>query len=162
MDKNTKTIIIYYSAQGHTKDIATKIANNLGADIFEIEPVQPYTEDDLSWFNSDSRVFREHSEENLQDVELKNVSVPNWDAYDRVIIGYPIWWGVSAWPVDSFVKKTDFSGKTVIPFCTSHSSELGASDENLKSKATSGDWQPGFRFFQDATDADIENWIKNL
>lgn len=162
MDKSTKTIIIYYSAQGHTKDIATKIANNLGADIFEIEPVQPYTEDDLSWFNSDSRVFKEHSDESLQDVELKNVNVPNWDAYDRVIIGYPIWWGVSAWPVDSFVKKTNFNGKTVIPFCTSHSSELGASDENLKSKATSGNWQPGFRFFQDATDSDIENWIKSL
>ena len=102
--KNTKTIVIYFSAQNHTKNVATKIATNLNADTFEIEPVEAYTEDDLDWTDSASRVSREHSDASLQNVALKSVSVPNWDEYETVFIGYPIWWGDSAWPVDSFVK----------------------------------------------------------
>lgn len=91
MDKNTKSIIVYFSAQNHTRNIATKIAADINADIFEIEPIQTYTEDDLSWTNSESRVSREHNDESLQEVALKSVSVPNWDEYETVFIGYPIW-----------------------------------------------------------------------
>ena len=162
MNNHNKTIIMYYSAQNHTRNVATKIAANLNADIFEIEPAEPYTEDDLDWTASDSRVSKEHDDASLQDVALKNITVPNWDSYDTVLIGYPIWWGLSAWPVDSFVKQTDFTGKTVIPFCTSHSSGLGNSDTNLHSKTTTGNWQPGHRFSQDATDAEIKDWLQNL
>lgn len=162
MDKNSKTIVVYFSAQNHTRNIAAKIAANINADIFEIKPAQAYSEDDLSWVNSESRVSREHDNITLQDIELESISVPNWDEYDIVILGYPIWWGVSAWPVDSFVQKVDFSNKTIIPFCTSHSSSLGASDTNLKAKTTSGNWQSGYRFSQDATDTEIEDWIRSL
>lgn len=159
---NNKTIVIYFSAQNHTRSVATKIATNLNADIFEIEPATPYTEEDLDWTASDSRVSKEHDDASLQDIALKTTTVPNWDSYDTVLIGYPIWWGLSAWPVDSFVKQTDFTGKTVIPFCTSHSSGLGNSDTNLHSKTTTGNWQPGHRFSQDATDADAKEWTDNL
>ena len=159
---NNKTLVIYFSAQNHTRNVANKIAENLNADIFEIEPVEPYSEDDLSWTDANSRVSREHSDESLQDVTLKNVNVPNWDAYDTVLIGYPIWWGISAWPVDSFVKRVDFTDKTVIPFCTSHSSGLSSSDTNLHSKTTTGNWQPGHRFYQDAADAEIKEWTDSL
>lgn len=159
---NNKTLVIYFSAQNHTRNVANKIAENLNADIFEIEPVESYSEDDLSWTDANSRVSREHSDESLQDVALKNINVPNWDAYDTVLIGYPIWWGVSAWPVDSFVKQVDFADKTVIPFCTSHSSGLSSSDTNLHSKNTTGNWQPGYRFYQDATDAEIKEWTDSL
>ena len=162
MDKNAKTIVIYKSAQNHTKNVATKIATNLNADIFEIEPVEAYTEDDLDWTDSASRVSREHSDASLQNVALKSVSVPNWDEYETVFIGYPIWWGDSAWPVDSFVKQVNFGNKTVVPFCTSHSSGLGTSDTDLKAKATGGNWQPGHRFSQDATDAEIKDWTNSL
>lgn len=162
MDKNTKSIIVYFSAQNHTRNVATKIAADINADIFEIEPIQTYTEDDLSWTDSESRVSREHNDASLQDVALKSVSVPNWDEYETVFIGYPIWWGGSAWPVDSFVKQVDFGNKTVIPFCTSHSSGLGTSDTDLRAKATGGNWQPGHRFSQDATDAEIKDWIQSL
>ena len=162
MDKNTKSIVVYFSAQNHTRNVATKIATNINADIFEIEPVEVYTEEDLSWTNSESRVSRERDDASLQDVALKSVSVPNWNEYETVFIGYPIWWGGSAWPVDSFVKQVDFSNKTVIPFCTPHSSGLGTSDTDLKAKATDGNWQPGHRFSQDATDAEINNWIESL
>ena len=162
MDKNTKSIIVYFSAQNHTRNVATKIAADINADIFEIEPIQTYTEDDLSWTDSESRVSREHNDASLQDVALKSVSVPNWDEYETVFIGYPIWWGSSAWPVDSFVKQVDFGNKTVIPFCTSHSSGLGTSDTDLRAKATGGNWQPGHRFSQDATDVEIKDWIQSL
>ena len=162
MDKNTKSIVVYFSAQNHTKNVATKIAANINANIFEIKPVEIYTENDLDWTDSDSRVSREHNNASLQDVALKSVSVPNWDEYETVFIGYPIWWGISAWPVDSFVKKVDFGDKTVIPFCTSHSSGFGTSDADLKTKATGGNWQPGHRFPQDATDIEVKDWIENL
>ena len=161
-DKTAKTIVIYFSAQNHTKNTATKIATNLNADTFEIEPVEAYTEDDLDWTDSASRVSREHSDASLQNVALKSVSIPNWDEYETVFIGYPIWWGDSAWPVDSFVKQVNFGNKTVVPFCTSHSSGLGTSDTDLKAKATGGNWQPGHRFSQDATDAEIKDWTNSL
>ena len=162
MDKNAKSIVIYFSAQNHTRNIATKIATNINADIFEIEPVEAYTEDDLSWTDSESRVSREHNDVSLQDIVLKSVSVPNWDEYETVFIGYPIWWGGSAWPVNSFVKKVDFGNKIIIPFCTSHSSGLSTSDTDLKAKATSGNWQPDHRFSQDATDTEVKDWIQSL
>ncbi len=162
MDKNSKAIVIYFSAQNHTKNVATKIAAEMNADVFEIEPVETYTEEDLSWTSSDSRVSREHNDVSLQNVALKSVSVPNWDEYETVFLGYPIWWGGSAWPVDSFVKQIDFGNKTIIPFCTSHSSGLGTSDTDLKAKTTGGNWRPGHRFSQDAADAEIKDWIENL
>ena len=162
MNNNTKTVVIYFSAQNHTRNVATKIATNLNADICEIEPVEAYTEEDLSWTDSESRVSREHNDTSLQDIALKSVSVPNWDEYSTVFLGYPIWWGGSAWPVDSFVKQVSFGNKTVIPFCTSHSSGLGTSDTNLKAKATGGNWQPSHRFSQDATETEIKDWIESL
>ena len=162
MKKDGKLLVVYYSAQGHTREVANKIASNLGADIFEIEPAQIYTEEDLDWTDASSRASRENDDESLRDVELKSIEVPNWDEYETVLIGYPIWWGVSAWPMDSFVKQVDFGNKTVIPFCTSHTSGLGTSDEDLKNKATGGNWQAGHRFFQNATDADIEAWTSKL
>lgn len=162
MGNNTKTIVVYFSAQNHTKNVATKITSEVNADIFEVEPVEIYTKDDLSWTDSESRVSREHNDTSLQDVALKSVSVPNWDEYETVLIGYPIWWGDSAWPIDSFVRKVDFANKTVIPFCTSHSSGLGTSDTDLKAKATGGNWQPGHRFSQDATDAEVKDWVESL
>ena len=84
MDKNSKAIVIYFSAQNHTKNVATKIAAEMNADVFEIEPVETYTEEDLSWTSSDSRVSREHNDVSLQNVTLKSVSVPNWDEYETV------------------------------------------------------------------------------
>ena len=113
---NGKTLVVYYSAQNHTKDVAQKVAENLGADLFEIEPKEKYSEDDLDWTDDDSRVTKEHEDTSLRNVELKTTEVENWDQYDTVFIGYPIWWGIAAWPVDTFVKANDFSNKTVIPF----------------------------------------------
>ena len=120
--------------------VVEQIANNLEADIFEIVLVDEYTSDDLDWTDDDSRVSREHEEESLRDIELLSTEVPNWDDYDTIIIGYPIWWGIAAWPVNTFVEANDFSGKTVIPFCTSSSSGLGQSGELLADAAGTGNW----------------------
>ena len=86
---NEKTLGVYYSASGNTKDVAEKIAKITEADLFEIEPVEPYTDDDLDWTDDDSRVSREHDDESLRDVELVSTTVDNWDSYDTVYIGYP-------------------------------------------------------------------------
>lgn len=140
-----KTLVVYFSAQGHTKEVAQRIANNLGADIFELVPANEYTSDDLDWTDSNSRVTQEYEDESLRNIELVSSTVDNWKEYDTILIGYPIWWGIAAWPVDTFVKANDFNGKTVIPFCTS-SSGLGESGTLLAEEANGGNWLEGHRF----------------
>ena len=141
-----KTLVVYYSASGNTERVAKDIAEAAGADLFEIVPTEVYTSDDLDWTNPDSRVSREHDDESLRDVPLTTTEVPDWDSYDTVFIGYPIWWGIAAWPVDTFVKNNDFTGKTVIPFATSSSSGIGQSGSLLADMAGTGEWQEGQRF----------------
>lgn len=160
--ENKKVLVVYYSAQSHTKLVAEKIANNLNADIFEIIPEQKYISEDLDWTDDNSRVSKEHNDENLRNVKLTRTQVDNFENYDTILIGYPIWWGIAAWPVDSFVKANDFSGKTVIPFCTSASSGLGQSGKLLEKEANSGKWLEGHRFSSNPSDSDIKNWTDSL
>ena len=157
-----KTLVVYYSASGRTKTVAETIAETAGADLFEIVPDEPYTSEDLDWTNDDSRVSREHDNESLRDVELVKVTPDNRDSYDTILIGYPIWWGIAAWPVDNFVKGNDFSGKTVIPFCTSSSSGLGQSGTLLEQMAGTGTWQEGQRFSSGASASEVQDWVNSL
>lgn len=157
-----KVLVVYYSASGNTKRVAEDIAEAAGGDLFEITPTEPYTSDDLNWTNSDSRVSREHDDESLRDVPLTTTEVENWDDYDTVFIGYPIWWGIAAWPVDNFVKSNDFTGKTVIPFATSSSSGMGQSGTLLSEMAGTGDWQDGQRFSSGVSQSDVTDWVSGL
>ena len=157
-----KTLVVYYSASGNTERVAKDIAEAAGADLFEIVPTEVYTSDDLNWTNPDSRVSREHDDESLRDVPLTTTEVPDWDSYDTVFIGYPIWWGIAAWPVDTFVKNNDFTGKTVIPFATSSSSGMGQSGTLLSEMAGTGDWQDGQRFSSGASQSDVADWVSGL
>ena len=157
-----KTLIVYYSATGNTKEVAEEMADDLNADTFEIVPSDPYTDEDLDWTDDNSRVSREYNDESLRDVELETTTVPLWDSYDTVLIGYPIWWGIAAWPVSSFVEANDFTGKTVIPFCTSSSSGLGNSGDLLEDKAGTGTWQEGHRFSSNPSDDDITDFIDSI
>lgn len=157
-----KTLVVYYSASGNTERVAKAAAEAAGADLFEIVPVEPYTSDDLNWTNDNSRVSREHDDESLRNVELVSTEVENWDSYDIVLIGYPIWWGIAAWPTDGFVKANDFTGKTVIPFCTAASSGIGQSGKLLADLAGTGDWQEGQRFASGASDKEVAAWVAGL
>ena len=157
-----KTLLVYYSASGNTERVAKDIAEAAGADLFEIVPTEVYTSDDLDWTNSDSRVSREHDDESLRDVPLTTTEVPDWDSYDTVFIGYPIWWGIAAWPVDTFVKNNDFTGKTVIPFATSSSSGMGQSGSLLADMAGTGEWQEGQRFSSGVSSDDVQSWVNGL
>lgn len=157
-----KTLVVYYSASGNTERVAKDIAEAAGADLFEIVPTEVYTSEDLNWTNSDSRVSREHDNESLRDVPLTTTEVPDWDSYDTVFIGYPIWWGIAAWPVDTFVKNNDFTGKTVIPFATSSSSGMGQSGSLLADMAGTGEWQEGQRFSSGVSGDDVQSWVNGL
>ena len=157
-----KTLVIYYSASGNTARVAKDIAEAAGADLFEIVPTEVYTSEDLNWTNPDSRVSREHDDESLRDVPLTTIEVPDWDSYDTVFIGYPIWWGIAAWPVDTFVKNNDFTGKTVIPFATSSSSGMGQSGSLLADMAGTGEWQEGQRFSSGVSSDDVQSWVNGL
>ena len=155
---NGKTLVVYYSASGNTKDVAEKIAKITEADLFEIEPVEPYTDDDLDWTDDDSRVSREHDDESLRDVELVSTTVDNWDSYDTVYIGYPIWWGTMPRIINTFLDTYDLSGKTVLPFCTSGSSGITQSVTDIRAAEPDADVRDGLRA-SGANDSSIENWI---
>ena len=157
-----KTLVVYYSASGNTERVAKDIAEAAGADLFEIVPTEVYTSEDLNWTNPDSRVSREHDDESLRDVPLTTTEVPDWDSYDTVFIGYPIWWGIAAWPVDTLVKNNDFTGKTVIPFATSSSSGMGQSGSLLADMAGTGEWQEGQRFSSGVSGDDVQSWVNGL
>ena len=147
-----RSIVIYFSATGNTERVASYIAEITGADIFAIEPATPYTSEDLDYRDAESRV----------SVELVSDSVDGWGEYDTVYIGYPIWWGVAAWPVSSFVSQNDFDGKTIVPFCTSASSGAGTSSENLAELAGSGNWLECTRFASGVDESGVAEWLAQL
>lgn len=158
-----KTLVLYYSASGTTKGIADMIAKDTGADEYEVKPSDSYTDDDLDWTDDNSRVNKEHNDESLQDVKFDSTDVPNWSSYDTVFVGYPIWWQDASWVMKSFVKNLDFTGKKVIPFCTSISSDIGKSGDNLKSLAgNKGDWLDGQRFSGGASESEVKDWVDSL
>lgn len=157
-----KTLVVYYSATGNTEEAASYIAAAAGADLFELIPVEPYSDNDLDWTDDNSRVVYEHDNPDARIVELVESTVPDWESYDTVFIGYPIWWGIAAWPVDGFIAANDFTGKTVIPFCTSSSSELGESGELLEEAAGTGNWLGGMRFSSGVSEEEAQSWVESL
>lgn len=129
-EKSSKVLVAYYSATGNTKAAAETIADAAGGELFELQPAEAYTTEDLDYNDPESRVCKEHEDPDFQDVKLEGVTPESFPNADVVFLGYPIWWGEAAWPVNEFVKENDFTGKTVIPFCTSASS--GAAEEEIQ------------------------------
>ena len=157
-----KTLVVYFSAQNHTKSLAEKIAKKLNADIFEIVTQEKYTNDDLNYNDKNSRVSKEHDDEAKRHILLEKVVPDNFDTYENIIIAYPIWWGIAAYPVSSFVMGNTFDNKNIYPVCTSASSGLGDSAKNLKSISSGGTWHEGYRFSENATSSDIDIWLKTI
>ena len=161
-NQSGKILVVYYSATGNTKAVAEMIAEETNGDLFEIEPKDSYSEDDLDWTDSNSRVAREYENEDERHVELVSSTVDHWEDYDTVFLGYPIWWGIAAWPVNTFIENNDFTDKTVVPFCTSASSGLGQSGELLAKEAGEGDWQEGQRFSSSTSNSEVQEWLNEL
>ena len=158
-----KILVVYYSATGTTERLANIIAKEMKADIFVLKPKQPYTSADLNWNNKNSRVVKEHElGVNNVSVELETTKVPNFDTYDTVFIGYPIWWGEASWVVDGFVKNNNFTGKNVIAFCTSMSTGTGESRKRLERLAKTGNWIAGERFPRSFSESAVKAWLKGL
>ena len=155
-------LVAYFSATGNTERVANAIAAATGGDLFELTPVEPYTDADLNWTDEDSRVVYEYENPDERDTELVAYTPDNWADYDVVFVGYPIWWYDAAWPVEGFVTENDFTGKTVIPFCTSSSSGLGQSGDLLEELAGTGNWLEGQRFRGGAPAADVAAWVESL
>ena len=158
----SRVLVAYFSATGNTEAVAGYIAQATGGDLFEITPADPYTSDDLNWTDENSRVVYEYENPDERDTELASDTPDGWEDYDVIFLGYPIWWYDAAWPVDGFVEANDFTGKTVIPFCTSSSSGLGESGSRLAELAGAGDWLEGQRFPSSASQADVEAWVDGL
>lgn len=160
VESGKQILVAYFSATGTTKDIAEKIADITDADLYEIKPLQEYTDADLDWNDSDSRTTEEQNDSTARpEIASEQISL---EGYTTIYLGYPIWWGEEPRIMDSFVESYNFDGMTIIPFCTSASSDIGISDQNLKEHAGSGDWLSGQRFARGTSEEDIESWINSL
>lgn len=155
---NGSVLVAYFSATGNTAGIADAIAEHLGADTWLIEAAQSYTADDLDYHDDASRTSQERADARP---ELARVTPDAWADYDTLLLGYPIWWGEAAWPLRTFAEGNDFSGKTIVPFCTSGSSGIGSSGELLAELAGSGEWREGERFSPGAGE-DAAAWAEGL
>lgn len=153
-------LVAYFSATGNTEAIATAIAEHVDADVFIITPARAYTDADLNYNDDASRVSIERAEG--AQPELVQVTPDAFDMYSTVYLGYPIWWGEAAWPLRTFAANNDFTGKTVVPFCTSASSGIGGSGEALAELAGAGEWVEGARFSGGAPASDATEWVDGL
>lgn len=160
------TLVVYFSATGNTEEAATYIAEITGGDLFELEPAQPYTDEDLNYGNDDSRVSREHEDESLRDVELVADTVDNWDSYDTVFIGYPNWWADLPMAVYSFFDEYDFSGKTIIPFNVHNGSRFSRTIQTIKELEPNATVvEDGFTVSEQTVDGaagDVADWLDEL
>ena len=157
LEENSSTVlVVYFSATGTTRGVAEKIAALTDADLVEIIPAQPYTAEDL---NYNDRTTRATVEQNTPDVRPEIANDISLDGYTMVYLGYPIWWGQAPRIMSTFVESHDFTGITVIPFCTSGSSDIGQSDDTLAEQAGSGNWLQGRRFDANVSDDTLLSWI---
>ena len=152
-----KILVTYFSASGETKRVAEKIASITNGDLFEIEPKEKYTNADLDWTNKQSRSSVEMKNKSFrQKMKENNLDI---SSYDTILIGFPIWWGVCPTVVNTFIESKDFTGKTLIPFCTSGGSGMSYAESNLRKTYPNYNWKEGKRLTGRENDEDLKNWI---
>lgn len=153
-----KTLIVYFSwsSAGNTKKMAATIQEQTGGTVYEIIPLNAYPSD----YTATTEVAQEEKDSNARP-EIRS-PLESVSEYDKILIGYPIWWHIAAWPVDGFIAANDFTGKTVIPFCTSSSSDLGESGELLAKAAGTGNWLEGQRFRSGVLEENVKSWVDDL
>ena len=158
--EENKVLVAYFSATNNTEGVAQHIASILDAELYEITPAVPYTSADLDYGDDSSRTTIEMNDPDARP-EIAG-SVENMEDYNVIFLGYPIWWGDAPRIINTFLESYDFSGKTIVPFCTSNSSGIGSSDRDLHSMANDADWLSGQRFSSGTSEATVENWINGL
>lgn len=156
-----KAVVVYFSCTGNTKSVALKIASTAGCPVYEIVAAKPYSEEDLNYKNKKSRATKEQNDDKARP-EIEG-DITDWSSYDTVFIGYPIWFSKAPKILCTFVEDHDFSGKKVIPFCTSGSSGIGNSAKELSGLAKNGgNWISGTRFSSNVTNKDVSEWLDTL
>lgn len=156
-EQNHHVLIAYFSATGTTEQVAQQAAGILNADLYEILPEDPYTEEDLAYYTG-GRADQEQDDPSARPGIANRVE--DMDQYDTVLLGYPIWHGQAPRIISTFLESYDFSGKTIIPFCTSHSSGIGSSADHLHDLCPdTAVWKEGIRFAENVSGGEIQNWL---
>ena len=155
-----EVLVVYFSATGTTRGVAERIAKLTDADIYEIGPAEPYSDADLNYSDSSSRPTKEQNDKSARPAIASEAL--DLAGYTTVYIGFPIWWGEEPRIMDTFVESYDFTGITLIPFCTSISSGIGRSGPNMEALAGSGTWLDGRRFSGSVSESDLQAWIESL
>lgn len=158
--EGTKVLVAYFSATGTTEGVAEHIANGLNADIYEIVPEDPYTDADLNYNDNNSRTTIEMNDPSARPAI--SGSVEDMDQYDVVFLGYPIWWGEAPRIISTFMESYDFSGKTIVPFCTSGGSGMGSSATNLEQLTNGANWLDGRRLNGNDSQDTVMEWVNSL
>lgn len=154
-----KSLVVYYSATGNTKIAALKIAALTKSDVLELVPAHQYTDAALDYTDKSSRVCRENTDKSIRDNTLVTATVKDFDSYDTIFVGYPIWWDTYAWPVDGFLGVNNLQGKTIYPFCTSGGSSVDGSVASLRANYKDAKIVDGMRIYRNTSASEIQNWI---
>ena len=155
-----KTLVAYFSASGTTKMVANRLAGAIGADIFEIEPKIPYSNQDLDWTNKNSRSSLEMNDGSSRPGVAKKVS--NMEQYDKIFVGFPIWWYVAPTIINSFLEQYDLSGKTIVPFATSGGSGMGETNKHLAPSCKGAILKDGKRFATYVSEEGLKSWASQF
>lgn len=155
-----KILVVYFSATNTTEKIAKFVQNYTHADIFEIMPAVAYTSSDLNYNDSNSRTSKENRDDNSRPEIVGRIE--NMEQYGMIFLGYPIWHGKAPKVLYTFIEQYDFSGKTIIPFCTAASSGIGASATNLQNLTSGSIWLNGTRFLSSATESSVQTWVDGI
>ena len=152
-----KVLICYFSASGTTKRVAESIASAINGDLFEIEPKEKYTDEDLNWMNKQSRSSIEMNENIKPEIVIKDI---NLDDYETVLLGFPIWWYKEPTIIDKFLDEYDMSGKKIYVFVTSGSSTIDSTYKSLQNNYSNLNFVSGKRFNGSESEADYKSWIE--
>lgn len=157
----TNVLVAYFSRTGNTEKIANHIINITNSDSYVIEAAIPYTDDDINYSDSSCRANQEQNDSSVRPEIAEPLE--NIESYDVIFIGYPIWWSQEPRIIDTFLESYDFSDKTIIPFCTSGSSGISTSEQNIRNLGIQiGNQLSGRRFSANATEETIAEWIDSL
>ncbi len=156
----SKTLVAYFSASGVTAGVAKKLAKALAADVHEIIPQEKYTSADLDWMDKKSRSSVEMNDKAFRPAVANRVE--NMEQYDKIFVGFPIWWYTAPTIINTFLEQYNLDGKIIVPFATSGSSQMGETNADLKKSCTGATLKEGKRFSANASEGELKKWADNI